>query len=322
MHKTPTGLIVPEIIENMIQAKINALRVMSPYIKVDTTLVGKPGDRITVNGYTYIGDAEDINPYGDDFENADAAKLKNMAKQFEVKVAGKKVDVYDYDLEVADSNAIDVAVNQLATAIFNKQDNDLLEAALKSSNIVDGKAKEINYNGIVHAVCRFLDEDTNTEKVIFIHPLQMESLLTDPLFISADKFESGVAVRGAIGKIAGCWVKTSLKIPVVDGVFRCPIIKLEPDNSETEMTEAELPAIKLIEKTGVNVKKDVRPLKTRLSATKIYGAALTNEGKVLVAEFKAQDGAADIKRPKNEAGAVDLDKVEKVAPKKGDKEEK
>ena len=44
MHETPTGLIVPEIIENMIQAKINALRVMSPYIKVDTN----PSDRKSV----------------------------------------------------------------------------------------------------------------------------------------------------------------------------------------------------------------------------------------------------------------------------------
>ena len=62
------------------------------------------------------------------------------------------------------------------------------------------------------AVTKFEDEEDGIDKVMFINPLQMASLLKDDDFISADKFQSGVAVSGAIGMIAGCWVKKSKKV--------------------------------------------------------------------------------------------------------------
>lgn len=50
---------------------------------------------------------------------------------------------------------------------------------------------------------------------MFIHPKQEAALLKDSSFLSADKFTAGVAVNGAIGKIAGCWVKKSKKVRLV-----------------------------------------------------------------------------------------------------------
>lgn len=40
-------------------------------------------------------------------------------------------------------------------------------------------------------------------------------MLVDPDFLSADKFTGGVAVKGAIGKVAGAWVKKSKKVVLV-----------------------------------------------------------------------------------------------------------
>ena len=53
---------------------------------------------------------------------------------------------------------------------------------------------------------------------MFIHPKQETTLLKDPNFLSADKFQAGVAVNGAIGKIAGCWIKKSKKVKEVAAV--------------------------------------------------------------------------------------------------------
>ena len=50
---------------------------------------------------------------------------------------------------------------------------------------------------------------------MFIHPAQEATLLKDSNFISADKYQAGVAVNGSIGKIAGAWVKKSKKVRLV-----------------------------------------------------------------------------------------------------------
>ena len=54
------NVINPQVMGQMINAKIKALLKITPYAKVDTTLVGVPGDTKTVPCWKYIGDAEDV----------------------------------------------------------------------------------------------------------------------------------------------------------------------------------------------------------------------------------------------------------------------
>jgi N4-gp56 family major capsid protein len=67
----------------------------------------------------------------------------------------------------------------------------------------------------VDAITKFEDEEDGIDKVCFIHPKQESTLLKDPDFLSADKFEAGVALRGSIGRVAGAWIKKSKKIVLV-----------------------------------------------------------------------------------------------------------
>ncbi len=54
------NLIDPEVMADMISAKLpNKIRV-APFAKVDTSLQGAEGDTITVPKFAYIGDAEDV----------------------------------------------------------------------------------------------------------------------------------------------------------------------------------------------------------------------------------------------------------------------
>ena len=90
-----------------------------------------------------------------------------------------------------------------------------MDAAVGCANVFDGSAAVIGYKPIVDAVTKFEDEEDGIDKVMFIHPKQEATLLKDADFLSADKFTGGVAVNGAIGKIAGCWVKKSKKVQLV-----------------------------------------------------------------------------------------------------------
>ena len=49
-------LINPQVMADMISAKVEKKIVVAPFAKVDNTLVGVPGNTITVPKYGYIGD--------------------------------------------------------------------------------------------------------------------------------------------------------------------------------------------------------------------------------------------------------------------------
>lgn len=295
-------IINPEVMGDMIEAKITAQCKLTPYAAVDTTLEGVPGDTKTVPCWNYIGDAEDFNveAAADTDAEMETTKLTAGKTTFTIKCAGKSVSILQTAINSGLGDPIGQAETQLAKSIVGKVDNDLMDAiktaataAQPTVQIVGDGTSVISYAGIVDANCKFEDEEDGVDKVLFIHPAQEATLLKDPNFISADKFEAGVAVNGAIGKIAGAWIKKSKKVPSVGTgnsmYYLCPVIKTEPDSPETEYTEGELPALTIFLKKNTQVDHEWFPKKQRhdITAAKYYGVAVTNAAKIVVAKFKA-----------------------------------
>ena len=277
-------MINPEVMGDMISAKIEALAKLTPYAHVDTTLQGVPGDTKTIPSWNYIGDAEDVA----EGVEIGVTQMSASTATFTIKKAMKSVGITQEAINSGLGNPVGQAEYQLAKSIVGKVDNDVLDAALTATNVAGDGTAIIGYDGIVASVTKFEDEEDGIEKVMFINPKQEAQLLLDPMFLSADKFQSGVAVKGSIGKIAGCWVKKSRKIKPKSGVYTCPIIKMEPDSPETEYTEEELPAITILLKKDIQVDHEWFPKKQQhdVTAAKYYGVALTNAAKVVLAKFK------------------------------------
>jgi N4-gp56 family major capsid protein len=283
-----SDIINPQVMADIIEAKIEAQCKILPYAKVDTTLQGVAGDTITVPAWQYVGDAEDfdVEAVADANGEMEVSKLTASSTTFTVKCAGKSVGILQTAINSGLGNPVGQANLQLAKSIIGKVDNDVMDACYKATNIHPTGAV-IGYAGIVDAVAKFEDEEDGVEKVMFIHPNQEATLLKDPEFTSADKFTAGVAVNGSIGKVAGCWVKKSKKVKLVGDKYQCPIIKMEADSDETEYTEDELPALTIYLKKDTQVDHEYFPKKQRhdITATKYYGVALTNNAKVVIAEF-------------------------------------
>ncbi len=318
------NIIVPEVMGDDIEVKVDAQCKLIPYAHVDHTLEGVPGDTKTIPCWAYIGDAEDVA----EGEEVSVTQMTASTKQFTIKKAGKCVEITEEARLSGLGNPIGQANLQLGKSITGKVDNDILVAALSAPVITGDGSEAIGYNAVVDAVLTFEDEEDGIDKVMFIHPKQSGTLLKDESFLSADRFEKGVAVNGAIGKIAGCWVKKSKKVPLIEYTkdnsngtvsittsnlaeyqkktaetlvvgdkvkavttkyYMCPIIKLEPDSKETEYTEDELAALTIFLKKGTSVHDDFKARKQvhEITAFKYYGVALTNEAKVVVAKFKA-----------------------------------
>lgn len=203
-------LIDPEVMGDMVSARIPKKLRVAPFAKVDDTLVGVPGDTITVPAYGYIGDAADV------AEGAEVAieKMTTSTRKATVKKAMKGISLTDEAVLSGYGNPVGEANTQLALSIAAKIDNDCMDALQGASLTFDGSAANISYAGIVDALDLF-EEEQGSDKVIFVHPKQVTQLRKDPDFLSADKYQAGVMVSGEIGMVAGCRVVPSKKVPLV-----------------------------------------------------------------------------------------------------------
>lgn len=282
-----SDLINPQVMADMISAKIANKIVVAPFAKIDTTLVGIPGNTVTVPQYAYIGDAADIA----EGVAAETVKLTASTTTVTVKKAMKAVELTDEAVLSGYGNPVGETNNQLAKSIASKVDNDAMTALQGAQLTYNGSAAAIKYSGIVDAIDLF-EEEVNSEKVIFVHPKQVTQLRKDADFISADKYKAGIILTGEIGMIANCRVVPSKKVPVVKvgetgsqtDCYACPIVKL---NNDAE-TEDDAAAITIYLKRDTNVETDRVSLarKTDISVDKHYAVALSNTSKVVLAKFK------------------------------------
>ena len=277
-------LIVPEVMADMISAKVEAKVIISKIAKVDTTLQGQPGNEVTVPQYKYIGDAEDVA----EGVAMGTAKLETGSTKFTIKKAGKGVSITDEAMLSGYGDPVGESNKQLATAIANKIDNDVVDVVNSEDiNLVyDGSAKVISYAGIVDAEDLF-DEEVSSDKVIYVHPKQMTQLRKDSDFISADKYgTANVMTAGEVGKIGTCRVVRSKKVKLDESgaYYLNPIVKLTNDAE----TEEDAPAVTIYLKRDTQVEKERKADSgiTNIYTNKHYGVALTNATKVVLAQFK------------------------------------
>ena len=270
-------LIDPEVMAPMISAKLEKAIVETPFVKVDTTLVGRPGSTITVPKYKYIGDAEDVA----EGVEAGTVKLEASSEEYKIKKAMKAVTLTDEAVLSGYGNPVGESNNQLALSLRSKVNTDIINVLLTGS-LTHTEEGIISYAGIVNAVDKF-NEEVNTDKIMYVAPTQVTQLRLDPNFISADKYDNKVIMTGEIGKIANARIVPSRKIVASGSKFKCPIVQLNPE----PMTDDDIPAVTVYLKRDVNVETERHTLSrtTDISADENYIAALTDESKVVVVEF-------------------------------------
>lgn len=286
-------LIVPEVMADMISAKVEAKVIVSKIAKVDTSLQGQAGNEVTVPQYKYIGDAEDVA----EGVAMGTAKLETGSTKFTIKKAGKGVSITDEAILSGYGDPVGEANKQLAMAIASKIDNDVVEVINKEyaegtaedgvKLIYDGTSKAISYAGVIDAEDLF-DEETATDKIMYVHPKQMTQLRKDGEFISADKYGVGMNIMtsGEVGKIGTCRVVRSRKVRLnAEGTaYLNPIVKLTNDAE----TEEDAPAVTIYLKRDTQVERERKADAgvTNIFTNKHYGVALTNSTKVVLAKFK------------------------------------
>ncbi len=207
-----TDLINPEVMADMIEAKLDKRLAVIPFAKIDNTLQGQAGSTITVPKWGYIGSAEDIAEGG----SITPSTMSSSSVTATIKQVGKAVELTDVAVLSGYGDPVGNAVSQIAKSIEEKIDNDCFDEALTGTLTFDGKSAVISYNQVVEAISEF-DEEINSPKVLFVHPKQVKTLRKDANFISADKYGLGtnVMMSGEIGMICNARVISSKKCPLI-----------------------------------------------------------------------------------------------------------
>lgn len=272
-------LVDPEVMAPMISAKLTKAIKVTPFAKIDNTLQGRAGDTITVPKFQYIGDAEDLA----EGVKAGTVQLTTTTAEYKIKKAVKQVQLTDEAVLSGYGNPVGETNNQLGLAIASKIDQDAMDA-LQSATVAYTGTGKISYNGIVDAIDLFQEED-NVEKVMFVHPSQVSELRKDENFISREKYGNQVMINGEIGMVANARIVPSKRVPLVEGVYSCPIVELRGE----EQTGDDTSAITIYMKRGVNIETErhLEDYTTLIGVDEHYVAALTDESKVVLAKFKA-----------------------------------
>jgi len=243
---------IPEVWGAEIEQKASIERVLRNFVRVNTDLVGRPGDTVKLPRKTY----NDMDTYA---AGATGGDLATITPKFELVMDLVTIEPVEIALATAvTKQVIDEAMNSvldearqnMAETIADKEDQDILaaivaptadanttdaltyvEAKANSTTFVSGawnvtKAADdqsnicssdvLDLSVIVEASEVIMNERGFTGDVLFIHPRQKASLLRDDNFIDAAKNGStGARQKGVIGEIFGLEVVTTRRVPTI-----------------------------------------------------------------------------------------------------------
>lgn len=198
----------PEVLADMISAKLDKKIRITPFAKIDTTLVGRAGSTITVPRWVYNGAATIVG----EGEEIPIHKLVSGTAEYKIHKIGDGFVVTDEMVLSGYGDPYGAGVNQIVKAIDDYIDDDTMNELVNASSIFETSSK-ISYNNVVDTIDLF-QEEINTPKVTFIHPSQVTTLRKDSNFLSADKYGAGtnVIMYGEIGMIANTRIVSSKRV--------------------------------------------------------------------------------------------------------------
>ena len=201
------NLFNPQVVGDMINAKlVDAIR-FSPLCKVDTNLVGRPGNTITLPSYAYIGDATVVG----EGEDIPISQLTESTVEATVAKVGKGVQVTDEAVLSGYGDPQGEAVSQIVLSIASKVDNDVLAVLDTIGSNMTHTATAFDADAIADSLVKF-GEDIEGEKVLLVSPEEYAILRKADDWCPASEISANLIIGGAVGQVHGCQVVISNKL--------------------------------------------------------------------------------------------------------------
>lgn len=198
------NLINPEVLGAFLDVKLVDAIKLSPLVDIDNTLVGRPGSKISLPKFAYIGDAEEVA----EGEAMVPAQLNADTEEVEIAKAGKAVKITDEAILSGYGDPVNEIGRQLLTAMASKIEADLYEA-MATGTLVHKYTDEFDKDVIADAIVKF-GEDIDEPMYLFINAAEYAAIRKDDAFVHVANGEA--VISGQVGMIYGCNVVVANRV--------------------------------------------------------------------------------------------------------------
>lgn len=198
------NLLDPQVVADLVEKKLIDNIRFAPLADIDTTLVGRPGDTVTLPFFNYIGAADDLT----EASAISAVALTTGSASVQIKEAGKAVEITDTAILSGYGNPYGQAAKQIVLSMGDKIDKDLLgvlesDIASTMTKYTDASTSAIAVPDIANALELF-GEDIDGQKVLLASPKLYTAIRATKDWAPASEFAANALVRGSVGQIFGC----------------------------------------------------------------------------------------------------------------------
>ena len=266
-------MVNPEVLADMVSAKLPKMIKFTPLAYVERELVGQPGNTVTVAKWVYSGDAKDIT----EGEAIVPDQLTTDKSTMTIKKAGKGVEVTDEALLSGFGDPLGQAAHQISLAIANKVDNDLVVEAKKATQYVDDAP--VTGDALDKALAIFADEE-DARYVALINPEDAIALRKDTVkeWVRGSEIGANIVVSGTFGETHGVQIVRSKKVDKGKG-FLVKVSAVETDTDDVAKYGAFV--INLKRDVAIETDRDILKKTTVITGDEHYGVYLYDPTKVV-----------------------------------------
>lgn len=207
-----TDLFDPQVVEDYIEQKyIDAIR-FAPLARLDDTLVGRPGSKVTMPYYQFAGPAENV-AEGSDIP---IKKITQSTKEVEVSKIGLAIEFTDEAmLSGYNNDIVTESADQILKAIADKVEKELLEQMGKvGAGMTQAVTANSEADSISDALVKF-GEDIDGPKVLLCSPTLYGKIRKANGWIPGTEIGAERIIRGSVGMIHGCEIVVSNRLTSV-----------------------------------------------------------------------------------------------------------
>jgi N4-gp56 family major capsid protein len=200
------NLFNPEVVADLVDTKlVDAIR-FAPLARIDTTLVGRAGDTVTLPSYAYIGDAVVVG----EGEDIPIKQLTQSTKDVKIHKIGNGVQITDEAALSGYGDPVGEAADQLVLSIASEVDNEMLDI-LENATLTHAAGGALSADVIADALIKF-GEDIDGPKVIVMDPTAYGAIRKADDWIPNTEMGAAMIVRGTVGMVHGCQIVLSNKL--------------------------------------------------------------------------------------------------------------
>lgn len=275
----PTGttklanMINPEVMADMVSAKLPKLLKFTPLAYVETALEGQPGDTLTVPAFEYAGDATDVA----EGEAIPLDQLTTKKTRMTIKKAGKGYEITDEAVLSGLGDPIGQATYQLGLAIANKIDNDIVEIAKTATQHVAEAPTTLE---TIDKALQIFEDEEDVRYVAVINPKDAISLKANigKEWVKGSELGAEMVVSGTFGEAGGVQIVRSKKVEQGKG-FLVQVSAKETDPDDEAKYGAFV--INLKRNVAVETDRDIIKKTTVITGDEHYGVYLYDQSKVV-----------------------------------------